>query len=125
MTRINCVPPHELSFKHLLAEYREIPRVFNLVRNAQARGLKPADIVAPRIYTLGVGHVRFFYTRLAYLVRRQRMLVNEMVARGFAPQHTNPEGLAGGLAEHWLGDWEPNALAIQKNRVRLKERGGV
>lgn len=30
MTRINCVPVRELGGKHLVAEYRELPRVYAL-----------------------------------------------------------------------------------------------
>jgi hypothetical protein len=38
MTRINCIDPALLSDKHLGAEYRELPRIFNLVRDAIKRG---------------------------------------------------------------------------------------
>ncbi|MBP7000765.1 pyrimidine dimer DNA glycosylase/endonuclease V [Amaricoccus sp.] len=41
MTRINVVPPEELSRAHLVAEYRELPRVFGMVRAMIARGLDP------------------------------------------------------------------------------------
>ena len=44
MTRINCVPPSELTVQHLVAEYRELPRIFALVRAAIARGERPDDI---------------------------------------------------------------------------------
>ena len=36
MTRINCIPVEELSTPHLIAEYRELPRVFALAHNAAA-----------------------------------------------------------------------------------------
>lgn len=32
MTRVNVIPVEELHDKHLIAEYREIPRIVNLVR---------------------------------------------------------------------------------------------
>jgi len=35
MTRINLIPPEELHYKHLVAEYREITRVPTLARKAQ------------------------------------------------------------------------------------------
>lgn len=60
MTRINCIPPRELSREHLIAEYRELPRIFALVRAAIARGESPDDPRNPTSYTLGAGHVRFF-----------------------------------------------------------------
>jgi deoxyribonuclease (pyrimidine dimer) len=42
MTRINVVPPRELTRQHLIAEYRELPRVFGLVKKAAARGERPS-----------------------------------------------------------------------------------
>ena len=68
MTRINVVPPAELCNKHLLAEYRELPRVFGLA--------KPVDD-APSAYVLGKGHVRFFYDKLGYLAKRQRQIIDD------------------------------------------------
>lgn len=41
MTRINVIEPSRLSDQHLGAEYRELPRVFGLVRDAIARGERP------------------------------------------------------------------------------------
>lgn len=38
MTCINLVDPSTLHSKHLLAEYRELPRVFKLVEAAEKRG---------------------------------------------------------------------------------------
>jgi deoxyribonuclease V len=32
MTRINLLPPSELADQHLLAEWRELPRIFGLVK---------------------------------------------------------------------------------------------
>ena len=43
MTRINGIPPQELTGPHLVAEYRELPRIFALVRAAAARGARPED----------------------------------------------------------------------------------
>lgn len=38
MTRINLVDPSTLHTKHLIAEYRELPRVFALAEAAAFRG---------------------------------------------------------------------------------------
>ena len=84
MTRINCVPVEELHQKHLVAEYRELPRVFKLAEAAAKRG----GHSAPANYTLGAGHVKFFYTHLGYCQQRFKQLVAEMVRRGYNPQHT-------------------------------------
>mgnify|MGYP005850903769 CR=1 FL=1 len=113
MTRINCVPPEELSGPHLVAEYRELPRVFGLIRRA-----KPGK--APQEYVMGQGHVRFFYDKAGWLLQRQRSLIEEMKRRGYKPRHTDPEALTNGLE---LGSWEPDERALAVNRARLVERG--
>lgn len=122
MTRINCIPPHELSGPHLVAEYRELPRVFALVRAAIARGEKPDDPRNPLEYRLGSGHVRFFYCRLGYLAHRQASLVQEMRARGYQPQYDNALALLDGLPAEWCQSWEPTPEAVALNKARIAER---
>lgn len=122
MTRINCIPPHELSGPHLVAEYRELPRIFTLVRAAIARGEKPCDPRNPPGYRLGAGHVRFFYPRLGYLARRQAALIAEMLARGYAPGFTETAHLLEGIPAEWCGDWQPDPEAMALNRARIAER---
>lgn len=121
MTRINCVPPSELHKKHLSAEYFELPRVFTYVRAAIKKGIDPATIEAPAEYTLGTGHVKFFYTRLSWCVQRMADLAIEMKARGMNPQ-AKIDGLAAGLPPHLFNDWEPDMAALELNRERLAER---
>lgn len=122
MTRINCIPPRELSGRHLVAEYRELPRIFALVRAAIARGETPGDPRNPQRYTLGAGHVRFFYCRLGYLAKRQAALVAEMRARGYRPAFDDPSGLIAGIPIEWCLDWDPPPEAIAINLARIAER---
>ncbi len=122
MTRINCIPPAELSGPHLVAEYRELPRAFALVRAAILRGESPADPRNPTCYTLGPGHIRFFYCRLGYLAKRQASLVREMQARGYRPSFADTAQLMQDIPPEWCSDWEPTAEAIAKNRARIAER---
>jgi deoxyribonuclease (pyrimidine dimer) len=122
LTRINCIPPSELSGPHLVAEYRELPRIFGLARAALARGERPDDRRNPTIYTLGKGHVRFFYPRLGFLVKRQATLIVEMKQRGYRPNFTDPERLLDGIPKEWCADWIPDYEAIALNRQRIKER---
>jgi len=119
MTRINLIPPSELSRQHLVAEYRELPRVYGLVRAAIARGEPPTPLSR---YRMGQGHVRFFYTRLGWVARRQQALIDEMLARGYRPQHTAVD--ISEFPPEWCGDWEPSPEAIEISRARIKERGG-
>ena len=120
MTRINCVPVEELNTKHLVAEYREISRVYALAVAAHKRGERPQDHGLR--YTLGTGHVRFFYSRLGYVTKRNRELIAEMKRRGYNPTYDivlMPE-----VPESWARDWEPDEAALAENRARIKERGG-
>ncbi len=83
MTRINLVPPSVLTDKHLLAEYRELPRVFTAVRKLIEQGKKPEDIEIPESYVLGKGHVKFFYNKMIWLFNRFNDLVLELDERSF------------------------------------------
>lgn len=79
MTRINCgVAAKELPNKILLAELREIKRIPNAIRNGRysLKGI-------PEEFTLGNGHVKFFYDKLEYLFNRYQSLRTEALNRGF------------------------------------------
>lgn len=81
MTRINCaIKPAELSTKHLIAELREIKRIPNHV-SANKDKLNMKGI--PDKFTLGTGHVKFFYNKLGYLQARYKVLYEEAIVRGF------------------------------------------
>lgn len=125
MTRINCVPPAELCREHLVAEYRELPRVVTLAKCACSRGETPKTLRAPAAYTLGRGHVLFFYPRLGFIIGRFAELVAEMERRGYRA-NLRPFILGAGLAtfpgKDWLSDWTPDAAAIALNRARIAER---
>ena len=122
MTRINVVSPSELHDKHLLAEYRELPRIFGLVRMAIARGEKFDDPRNPEEYVLGPGHVRFFYNKCGFLFLRQKSLCAEMHSRGFQVNYWPDESLLYGISALWLQDWIPSVDAIELNSQRLSER---
>lgn len=109
MTRINCIPVSELCDKHLVAEYRELPRISKLARIAPD---------APTQYVLGAGHVKFFYDKGLYLQKRFAQLVNEMQRRGFTTNYTSYRPHPGQLNN----DWEPDDQAIKLNRERIAER---
>ena len=63
MTRINIgIPPANLTRQHLIAEHREIKRISNQISKGRFN-LKDQ----PKDFTLGTGHVKFFYDKLGYL----------------------------------------------------------
>jgi deoxyribonuclease (pyrimidine dimer) len=117
MTRINCVPPEELCREHLVAEYRELPRVFALAAKAYPRREK---FVAPARYTLGAGHVKFFYTRLGYCYERFLALRGEMLRRGYKPAYEKPPAVE--VGRDWFQAWHPDSEALAINRRRILER---
>lgn len=109
MTRINCVPPEELSDKHLFAEIRELPRV----RNLQPR------VTVPLEYRLWTGHVLFFMNKGRYLEKRHKQLINNWNARGFT---TSIPPLRLGWECEFMLDWEPDEKAMEVNRKRINDR---
>ena len=119
MTRINLVHPSELSTKHLVAEYREIVRVFALARASQYEMYKKKQ---PSKYTLGTGHVLFFYDKLKFISDRYDSLCAEMVGRKFTCNRIPKEDLHFGIGKHMFFDYVPTPEAISINRQRITER---
>ena len=80
MTRINTFDPSLLLDSHLLAELREITRIPNAILSGKAK----IDFKAiPVRYTLGRGHVIFWYNKLGYIKKRYDQLYKEAKKRGF------------------------------------------
>jgi hypothetical protein len=106
MTRINVgIDPKELCDQHLVAEYRELPRLWKFVPKS-----KP-----PTEFKLGSGHVLWCHKYSGMLYDRYNMLVEEMRYRGFTVNYpTAPEWAKYGL--------RPTDLEISKARVLLLER---
>jgi len=116
MTRINCVPVQELCNKHLFAEWRELPRINKYIEKS-LNSSNPINI--PPEYVLGTGHVKFFYTKLSYLLKRYNELTNELLERGY---NIERKKLAITGVAHWFNQWEPTEEAMELNRQRIKER---
>lgn len=122
MTRVNLICVTELHHKHLVSEYRENPRVFGLVRRAQARGLTPQTAGIPAAYTMGTGHVKYFYDKLGFILKRQELLVAEMLRRHYKPSNVELLDLAVGIDGHWFGDWSPTEADVAVSRARIREK---
>jgi deoxyribonuclease (pyrimidine dimer) len=121
MTRINVVPPEVLSDKHLLAEYRMLPRVFTAVKKLKS---KPSDI--PEKYCLGTGHVKFFYDKCEYLMSRYTMIYRELLDRNVEVDYHLYRSVldsATALTPYWaLEDYTPDHEAMYLNMARLVKR---
>jgi deoxyribonuclease (pyrimidine dimer) len=119
MTRINVVPVQELSRQHLVAEYREIVRVFALARKAQYSNFERKQ---PTEYTLGTGHVLYFYDKLGYIKQRYTELIDEMHTRGYTCKPVCLVEASSGIREALFKTYTPTAKALEINRQRIQQR---
>jgi deoxyribonuclease (pyrimidine dimer) len=119
MTRINVVHPSELTGKHLVAEVREITRIFGLSRKCQYELHKKK---IPNEYTLGTNHCVFFYDKLQYISERYDSLCNEMQNRGYNCNRIAKTDLEQGIDRSLFWDYKPTEVAMQINRDRINLR---
>lgn len=117
MTRINLVPPEELCDQHLLAELRELPRI----PNAVLKGRYSLEGM-PKEYTLGKGHVKFFYDKMMFLHDRYCALFEEASMRGFNVQFRLAFLPLAEIADFVFYDYTPTPEALALNRARIAER---
>jgi len=117
MTRINCIPANELTDKHLVAEYRELPR---LAKHAKQKWERNPGFVPPGSYRMGKGHMDFFVDKGAWLAMRHRELTAEMKKRGFTVNY--PIYPSDFHPTEWMNDWAPTTEAQEINRQRIQER---
>lgn len=116
MTRINVgIPPSELTTKHLIAEHREIVRIPNCVSKGKFN-LKDQ----PSIFTLGKGHVKFFYTRLAYLKKRYEEIYENCLQRGYNVSYYG--GAWDNVPLQLMNDYQPTANDVEIIKQRITER---
>ena len=118
MTRINLVPVWELADQHLIAEWRELPRIFGLVKKKLDEG-KP--IIISENYTMGTGHVRFFYDKLLFLQKRHQALVKEAQKRGFKITLTKKISLKS-FPKEYCQDFIPSELDLKISQQRILEK---
>ena len=116
MTRINLIPVKELSDQHLIAEYRELPRVIK----------QKIDISkAPEKYCLGKGHVKWAKKHSLFCLDRYNQLCNEMVYRNFNISYgawTLEEVYCMQPPESIILSYKPNEKDIELSRSRIIEK---
>ena len=122
MTRINTIPVSELTRQHLIAEYREIGRIFDVACRAEQRGYTPKTYKIPVDFCLGTGHVKFFTDKLVFIENRFNDLVLEMQNRGYNPQFTSLAGKKRPKNPDWYNDWQPTEKSQSLIRKRILER---
>jgi deoxyribonuclease (pyrimidine dimer) len=128
MTRINLVPPEELCDQMLRAEIRELPRVFPLAEKFWTNGGQMHEL--PKEYSLGKGHVRFFYAHYHFLYSRFYDLLHEAHSRGFQQVYAQQVELGvskwplfSTCASACLAQWSRRAVMLNRQRIgqRLRE----
>jgi len=116
MTRINVnYPVTKLTTRHLLSEHREMKRIPNNVSKGRYN-LKNI----PSQFTLGKGHVAFFYNKLKYLKDRYEEVYQECVNRGYNISYYG--NAWDNVPKYLLGDYVPTKRDEQIIRQRIKEK---
>lgn len=116
MTRINCgIPVEELTNRHLLAEAREIKRIPNSV----SKGRCNLNNI-PEQFTLGKGHVSFFYDKLLYLKNRYEKIYQECKNRGFKVSYWGDAW--NNVPKHLMNNYIPTEKDRQIIRKRINEK---
>ncbi len=122
MTRINLLNPRELYDQHLMAEYREIFMIPAALKRSlrSKKGFNPKDI--PPEFTLGHGHVKFFYDKGKYLAQRYQTIKAELKRRGYKldPKRIFPKDIF--LKNKLYGNWNPSDKDLALIRKRLAQK---
>jgi len=112
MTRVNLVPVSELSDQHLLAEWRELPRLASYAERA-------VNPVIPPSYCLGAGHMKFFLDKAGFLERRHVCLTTELLRRRFKLKQREPFKM---IRRFPQVVWTPTPAEVETSRRRIKEK---
>ena len=87
MTRVNVgIRAYELTDQHLMAEYREILRIPKMAIAWVKKNSIAKVCSLPNSFSLGTGHVKFFYNKLAYIDSRFEELYSELKKREYKVQ---------------------------------------
>lgn len=121
MTRINVgVQPWELPSKLLLAERYEMIRIPNAIIGMRVN----LSVPIPVDFTLGKGHVRFFYNKIKYLHIRYIRIYWECETRGFIVEHNDrPFELVQIVYPELYNDWEAGPLDRELIVNRIQSKG--
>lgn len=121
MTRINIIPVSELSNQHLFAEWREMPRlVGNLQKSLNRKNLPFKDSEIPSLYTLGKGHVKFFYDKFKYLHDRHKEITKELIKRNYKLSISDSDCFKN-VPSKYYNDYTPTNFEMDLNRARITE----
>jgi deoxyribonuclease (pyrimidine dimer) len=117
MTRINAaIKPAELSNAMLFAEYREIKRVANKVKQNKYNLNNPI----PKVFSLNKNHEVFFRDKILYLSKRSEELYKECLKRGINAQDYSESYKD--IPQEFFNDWQETkeARELLKERINLR-----
>jgi hypothetical protein len=116
MTRVNQhIEPQKLVNKHLFAEYREIKRIPNTIKSGKA---VIKDI--PKNFTLGKGHVKYYYNKLGFIKNRIGLLYEELIKRGYNIE--DYRNVCDDVPQELMNDVEYDFKAVEQLKDRI---GGI
>lgn len=123
MTRINAsLNPKYLTDEQILAEHRGIKRIpWFLSRALYLNCERTVLDSVPESFILKEGHIKFFYDKQEFLVKRYQLIYQECLNRGF-----NVIDLSGSwdkvrsLAPRFWQDWEPTDEDNEEVLERIK-----
>ena len=124
MTRINIIPVEDLTDQHLMAEYREI----FMIGPALQRSLKSESWNSnkiPKKFTLGKGHVMFFYDKGKYLFKRYDEIREELKKRGYKlDQYRHFKTYQ--FPTEYFNDWDPSeedqSIVLKRIEERIQQK---
>lgn len=124
MTRVNLVPVEFLANQHLLAEWREIPRIIPLAEKYYLAG-KPCSKI-PKTFRMGTGHVMFFYNKLDWIVDRHSLVTAELEKRCYklsTYEQLNIDHISVVLkSSNWKHTKEDEKISAERIYSRLLEK---
>jgi len=124
LTRINLIPPDELTDQHLMAEWREIKMIpASLRRSLKTKSIDDILKSIPKEFILGKGHVKFFYDKHEYLSDRYCDLSKELLKRGYKIKHRGPyEDFCKDISLIFFDWYEPTEKDFEIIRNRIAEK---
>jgi deoxyribonuclease (pyrimidine dimer) len=117
MTRINLIDPRELTDQHLIAEYRELPRIFWAVRG---KLIENKEIKIWNKYKMWTWHVIFFYDKLWFLEKRYYLIVNECKKRWFNIKFDTLD--LSDIPSNFKNNYTPTKEDIEISSWRIQEK---
>jgi deoxyribonuclease (pyrimidine dimer) len=121
--RCNLVLPKLLTDQHLFAEYRELKMIVPALR----RSLKHHTIDEvlndiPSTFTLGKGHMKFWYNKLLYLSERHRDIQIELINRQYNFKPFSLLHDTDDLNSQFFKLWTPTNTDLNVIQARIVDR---